>query len=48
MAGVAHLHSMGLVYNDLKPLNLLLTEDLVLKIGDFGQTQNVDEKMESR
>ncbi|KAF9301566.1 hypothetical protein BGZ91_009546, partial [Linnemannia elongata] len=43
VAGVAHLHSLGLVHCDLKPLNLLLTEDLVLKVGDFGQAQDVKE-----
>ncbi|KAF9543028.1 Serine/threonine-protein kinase plk1 [Mortierella hygrophila] len=43
VAGVAHLHSMTLVHGDLKPLNLFLTEELVLKVGDFGQTQDMYE-----
>ncbi|KAF9339614.1 Serine/threonine-protein kinase plk1 [Linnemannia elongata] len=43
VAGVAHLHSLNLVHNDLKPLNLLLTEDLVLKVGDFGQMLDMGE-----
>ncbi|OAQ27130.1 kinase-like protein, partial [Linnemannia elongata AG-77] len=43
VAGVAHLHSLGLVHCDLKPLNLLLTENLVLKVGDFGQAQELEE-----
>ncbi|KAK5828125.1 kinase-like domain-containing protein, partial [Linnemannia elongata] len=47
VAGVAHLHSLGLVHCDLKPLNLLLTEDLVLKVGDFGQAQDLKRKQEA-
>ncbi|KAK5828118.1 kinase-like domain-containing protein [Linnemannia elongata] len=47
VAGVAHLHSLGLVHCDLKPLNLLLTEDLVLKVGDFSQAQDLKRKQEA-
>ncbi|KAK3830820.1 MAG: kinase-like domain-containing protein [Linnemannia elongata] len=43
VAGVGHLHSLGLVHGDLKPLNLLLTENLMLKVGDFGQTRELTE-----
>ncbi|KAF9107179.1 hypothetical protein BGX30_008766, partial [Mortierella sp. GBA39] len=39
---------MNLVHGDLKPLNLFLTEELVLKVGDFGQTQDMDEHEEFR
>ncbi|KAF9536381.1 Serine/threonine-protein kinase plk1, partial [Mortierella hygrophila] len=48
VAGVAHLHSMNLVHGDLKPLNLFLTEELVLKVGDFGQAQDLKEDKEFR
>ncbi|XP_076061270.1 serine/threonine-protein kinase grp-like [Oratosquilla oratoria] len=36
MNGVEYLHAQGIAHRDLKPDNLLLTEDRVLKIGDFG------------
>ncbi|GAB5358766.1 hypothetical protein AAMO2058_000486900, partial [Amorphochlora amoebiformis] len=34
--GIQYLHSKGVVHWDLKPENLLLTEDFNLKIADFG------------
>lgn len=36
MNGLHHMHEKGYVHRDLKPDNLLLSDQFMLKIGDFG------------
>ncbi|QRW24898.1 hypothetical protein RhiXN_11810 [Rhizoctonia solani] len=35
-AGVAHLHSSDIIHGDIKPLNILVSNDHVPKLADFG------------
>jgi serine/threonine protein kinase len=39
--GLANIHAAGLVHLDLKPANIMITHDGLLKIGDFGLSRPV-------
>ena len=36
LSGIAHCHFLGVMHRDLKPQNILMSSDGVLKIADFG------------
>eukprot|EP00927_Polykrikos_kofoidii_P014024 TRINITY_DN16112_c0_g1_i1.p1 TRINITY_DN16112_c0_g1~~TRINITY_DN16112_c0_g1_i1.p1 ORF type:complete len:1073 (-),score=162.04 TRINITY_DN16112_c0_g1_i1:193-3333(-) len=36
MKGIREIHAAGMVHRDVKPQNLFVTTDEVLKVGDFG------------
>lgn len=38
--GLEYLHSQNIIYQDMKPENLLIFEDGYVKITDFGLSQN--------
>jgi serine/threonine protein kinase len=38
-AGVAFLHSRGLMHCDIKSLNFLVTRDFVVKLSDLGEAR---------
>lgn len=43
LMGLEHMHSKGIVHRDIKSLNLLLTSDGIVKLGDFGVSRQMSE-----
>ena len=37
-SGLQHIHAAGMVHLDIKPANLLISSNGIIKIGDFGMT----------
>jgi serine/threonine protein kinase len=42
LSAVEHCHRLGILHLDIKLANCLITEDNVLKLSDFGFSQNID------
>lgn len=42
LSAVDHCHKLGILHLDIKLANCLITKDNVLKLSDFGFSQNVD------
>jgi len=39
LLGIEHLHSMGAIYRDLKPENVLMDENGHVSLTDFGMAK---------
>ena len=48
LSGVQRLHAAGIIHRDIKPYNLLLSEDNTVKITDFGLSKLRRETLEPR
>jgi coatomer subunit beta' len=42
--GLHYLHAIHILHLDLKPANILLDDNMVPKIADFGLSRSFDEK----
>lgn len=45
LSGLKHMHDNFIMHRDLKPNNLLITKNGVLKLADFGLSRKITERM---
>lgn len=43
MEGLSYLHSLGIIFCDLKPSNILMNEYNNLKFADFGLAKKIED-----
>lgn len=41
LSGLYYLHTLGIMHRDLKPQNLMISAEGVVKLGDFGQAKTI-------
>ena len=44
LSGLDYLHTTGVVHRDIKPQNIFMTKNKIIKIGDFGVSALIKEK----
>eukprot|EP00871_Galdieria_phlegrea_P002735 jgi/Galph1/3462/GphlegSOOS_G2163.1 len=48
LEAMCYLHGQGIAHNDLKPDNILLTNNDIVKIADFGESEKFDKQDETK
>ena len=45
ISGLSYLHSCGVIHRDIKPENIFMTKNKIIKIGDFGASALIGDKI---
>ena len=46
LKAIKYMHSGGIIHRDLKPSNILLDEQCLVKVADFGLARSVAQQCE--